>query len=157
MSKSLGNILTIRELLKEYNGEVLRFAMLSTHYRQPINFSRELLESSYKQLRKIYLSMNLRPLTGDVSNNIPESLLDDMNTPLAITEIHDLVKKLNNHNINDNEWVKYKNNLQFYGNLMGLFNISNIDSLKSKEILIDNKEKKGDRNFNQRKEFSSTE
>ena len=141
MSKSLGNILTIRELLKEYNGEVLRFAMLSTHYRQPINFSRDLLESSYKQLRKIYSSMNLRPLNGELNYDIPASLLDDMNTPLAITEVHDLVKKLNNHNISDSEWIKYKNNLQFYGNLMGLFNISDVDSLKKKEILIDNNEK----------------
>ena len=48
MSKSLGNIMTIRELLNEYDGEVLRFAMLSSHYRQPINFSKDLLDSSKK-------------------------------------------------------------------------------------------------------------
>ena len=57
MSKSLGNIMTIRELLNEYDGEVLRFAMLSSHYRQPINFSKDLLDSSKKQLNRMNQSL----------------------------------------------------------------------------------------------------
>ena len=124
MSKSVGNILTIRELLKEYDGEVLRFAMLSSQYRKPINFSKELLESSKKQLNKIYQSFQLRSLKEDQNNIdiIPESLLDDMNTPLAISEIHEIVKNLNNPSIDDQEWIKLKKQLKFYGKLMGLFN-----------------------------------
>jgi len=126
MSKSIGNILTIRELLKEYDGEVLRFAMLSSQYRKPINFSKELLESSKKQLNKIYQSFQLRSLKEDQNNvdTIPESLLDDMNTPLAISEIHEIVKNLNNPSIDDQEWIKLKKQLKFYGKLMGLFNYS---------------------------------
>ena len=126
MSKSIGNILTIRELLKEYDGEVLRFAMLSSQYRKPINFSKELLELSKKQLNKIYQSFQLRSLKEDQNNvdTIPESLLDDMNTPLAISEIHEIVKNLNNPSIDDQEWIKLKKQLKFYGKLMGLFNYS---------------------------------
>ena len=122
MSKSLGNILTIRKLLKDYDGEILRFAMLSTHYRQPINFTNELLDSSQKQLNKIYSSLNLRTINEvAIVESIPKSLLDDMNTPLAISEIHELVKKLNDKNLDDREWAKNKNLIKFYGKLMGLF------------------------------------
>ena len=53
-----------------------------------------------------------------------DSLLDDINTPLAISEIHELVKKLNDNRISDEEWISCKNKIQLYGNLMGLFSKS---------------------------------
>ena len=56
------------------------------------------------------------------SELITESLLDDMNTPLAISEIHELVKNLNDSNTSDEEWLKNKNKMKFYGKLLGLFN-----------------------------------
>ncbi|PPR41729.1 MAG: Cysteine--tRNA ligase [Alphaproteobacteria bacterium MarineAlpha5_Bin12] len=138
MSKSLGNILTIRDLLKKYNGEILRFAMLSTHYRKPINFSKDLLSSSYKQLHKIYSSLNSRSLENKVTHDIPNSLLDDMNTPLAIAEIHELVKKLNDSSISDNEWIECKSKIKRYGDLMGLFMRSNFQELEVEENKLNN-------------------
>ena len=107
---------------KGFSPESIRYTLLSTHYRQPINFTNELLDSSQKQLNKIYSSLNLRTINEEtIVESIPKSLLDDMNTPLAISEIHELVKKLNDKNLDDKEWLKNKNLIKFYGELMGLF------------------------------------
>ena len=142
MSKSIGNILTIRKLLEDYDGEVLRFAMLSSHYRQPINFSRELLESSKKQLNKIYSSLNLRSIDGESKiETIPESLLDDINTPLAISELHELTKKLNDKNISDKDWIYYNNKIKNYGQIMGILNSKPDIWLEKKQREISQKDK----------------
>ena len=101
MSKSLGNFRTVRDLLQSYRGEVLRFALLSAHYRSPLNFSPELLEQAEVTLSSLYGTLRA---VADVqpSGNIDLSaepfysaLNDDLNTPLAIAEIHALSKELN--------------------------------------------------------------
>ena len=94
MSKSLGNFITIDELKKNYNGQVIRLAMLSTHYSQPFDWNNEILESSKKNLDKWY------EFYSDKDEEIlPENLkflLDDLNTPLMISNIHELFKKAKN-------------------------------------------------------------
>ena len=100
MSKSLGNVKTVRELLEQYPGETLRFALLSAHYRSPLNFSRELLDSAQSTLDGFYLALRN---AGDVESAKPAignspvftALLDDLNTPSAIAELHQLAKALN--------------------------------------------------------------
>ena len=100
MSKSLGNVKTVRELLEQYPGETLRFALLSAHYRSPLNFSRELLDSAQSTLDGFYLALRN---AGDVESIEPAignspvftALLDDLNTPAAIAELHQLAKALN--------------------------------------------------------------
>ena len=100
MSKSLGNVKTVRELLEQYPGETLRFALLSAHYRSPLNFSRELLDSAQSTLDSFYLALRN---AGDVESVEPAignspvftALLDDLNTPAAIAELHQLAKALN--------------------------------------------------------------
>ena len=100
MSKSLGNVKTVRELLEQYPGETLRFALLSAHYRSPLNFSRELLDSAQSTLDGFYLALRN---AGDVESAKPAignspvftALLDDLNTPAAIAELHQLAKALN--------------------------------------------------------------
>ena len=57
MSKSLGNVRTVRELLEQYSGETLRFALLSAHYRSPLNFSKELLDNAQATLDGFYLAL----------------------------------------------------------------------------------------------------
>ena len=86
MSKSLGNFVTMRELLADWPGEVLRFNMLRTHYRQPIDWTMKSLEESAKTLDDWYA------LAGDVSGGsvggaVLDALCDDLNTPHAITEL----------------------------------------------------------------------
>ncbi|MFZ5677871.1 MAG: cysteine--tRNA ligase [Pseudomonadota bacterium] len=91
MSKSLGNFLTINEVLQDWPGEVLRFNMLRTHYRQPIDWTVKGLEESTRILDGFYNSAAVR-LTEDVRIAAPvlEALCDDLNTPRAIAELHAL-------------------------------------------------------------------
>ena len=100
MSKSLGNVRTVRELLEQYSGETLRFALLSAHYRSPLNFSKELLDNAQSTLDGFYLALRN---AGDTLVEASEAhlspvfgaLLDDLNTPAAIAKLHQLAKALN--------------------------------------------------------------
>ncbi len=101
MSKSLGNFRTVRELLEQYHGEVIRFALLSAQYRSELGFSKDLLDQSKASLDAIYGALRkVGQIEPDSSVDIAQTpayraLLDDLNTPLAISEMHQLVKQLN--------------------------------------------------------------
>lgn len=89
MSKSLGNFFTIHDLLRDWPGEVLRFNMLRTHYRQPMDWTAKGLEESEKILDRWY------DLVGDggdgaLSGAVLDALADDLNTPKMIAELHAL-------------------------------------------------------------------
>jgi cysteinyl-tRNA synthetase len=89
MAKSAGNFITIRELLADWPGEVVRFNMLRTHYRQPMDWTLRGLEESAKTLDDWYA------LAGDaegeaVSGQLLQALNDDLNTPAAIAGLHGL-------------------------------------------------------------------
>ena len=89
MSKSLGNFITIRDLLKDWPGETVRFNMLQTHYRQPMNWTVSGLRDAEKTLDQWYV------LTGDVAPgylcaDTVDALADDLNTPKAFTALHEL-------------------------------------------------------------------
>ncbi|MES2473289.1 MAG: cysteine--tRNA ligase [Pseudomonadota bacterium] len=87
MSKSLGNFYTIRDLLADWPGEVLRFNMLRTHYRQPIDFTLAGLKESWKTLERWYEVTE--PLVDPAPNAaFFEALSDDLNTPAAIASLH---------------------------------------------------------------------
>tara|TARA_R100000005_G_scaffold67464_1_gene35571 strand:+ start:5514 stop:6890 length:1377 start_codon:yes stop_codon:yes gene_type:complete len=124
MSKSLGNFRTVRELLTHYRGEVLRFALLSAHYRSPLNFSTDLLAQAEANLGSFYTA--LRSVQG-----VPESdevdlrtegfycaLEDDLNTPLAIAELHALAKQLHKAAAADKPLLKAR--LLAAGQLLGI-------------------------------------
>src|SRR4029079_16922662 len=89
MSKSLGHFFTIREVLADWQGDVIRLAMLSTHYRQPINWSVKGLEEAEKALASFFdaasADAEARPAQG-----VLEALVDDLNTPQAIAQMHGL-------------------------------------------------------------------
>ncbi len=89
MSKSLGNFFTIRELFDQWPGEVLRFNMLKTQYRQPIDWTVKALEDSWKTLDDFYaLAGDVVP--GEIPGAVLEALEDDLNTPKLIAELHGL-------------------------------------------------------------------
>jgi cysteinyl-tRNA synthetase len=88
MSKSLGNFVTIRELLADWPGEVLRLNMLKTHYRSPINWTTHELESSQKILDRWYEFIADEPPGPERLNFVVDPLLDDLNAPLAISRLH---------------------------------------------------------------------
>ena len=89
MSKSLGNFVTIHELLKDWPGEVVRFTMLQTHYRQPINWTVAGLREAQKNLDRWYaLTADVQP--GYLCTDALDALLDDLNTPKAFAALHEL-------------------------------------------------------------------
>jgi cysteinyl-tRNA synthetase len=89
MSKSLGNFVTIHELLKDWPGEVVRFTMLQTHYRQPINWTVSGLRDAQKNLDNwVALTGNIAP--GYLCADALDALLDDLNTPKAFAALHEL-------------------------------------------------------------------
>jgi cysteinyl-tRNA synthetase len=89
MSKSLGNFFTINELLQDWPGEVLRFNMLRTHYRQPIDWTVKGLEESEKTLDRWYEFAG-RGDSAFLSDHIVDALADDLNTPKMLAELHAL-------------------------------------------------------------------
>jgi cysteinyl-tRNA synthetase len=91
MSKSLGNFVTIRDLLKEWPGDVLRFQMLMTHYRQPIDWTKVATEQAATALDAFQeVTKMTEGRDGRISSAVLLALADDLNTPLAIAELHRL-------------------------------------------------------------------
>jgi cysteinyl-tRNA synthetase len=93
MSKSLGNFRTVEELLQRWPGEVIRMALLSAHYRSPLDITDELLAVSKAQLDYWYGVLRRNPSSGKVEgDNLAEALDEDMNTPLAFSLLHNLAR-----------------------------------------------------------------
>ncbi len=88
MSKSLGNFFTIRDLLADWPGEVLRFNMLRTHYRQPIDWTVKGLEESWKTLDDWYWVVGDAAGCTSIPDKVLEALGDDLNTHQVITALH---------------------------------------------------------------------
>ena len=99
MSKSLGNFVTVHELLESWPGEAIRLAMLGTHYHQPINWTEENLRQAKEALDRFYTALrqtiDIKPENTPVPASVLSALCDDLNTPLAISEFHELVTELN--------------------------------------------------------------
>ena len=102
MSKSLGNIIRVRDLLKKEHGEVVRFALVSTHYRQPLDWTSETLQRARQSLDKIYrVLMDFRfnsaksPIQPNI-NRIKEALSSDVNTPEALSVMFKVCKEIKN-------------------------------------------------------------
>jgi len=89
MSKSLGNFVTIHDLLKDWPGEVVRFAMLQTHYRQPINWTVSGLRDAQKNLDN-WVALTADAAPGYLCTDALDALLDDLNTPKAFAALHEL-------------------------------------------------------------------
>ena len=97
MSKSLGNFFTVHDLLDEFPGEAIRLTLLSAHYRQPLDFTRDGLKASKATLDRWYGALRGEPAPADM--DVPFDMLaaleDDLNTPLAISHLHELAGAVN--------------------------------------------------------------
>ena len=99
MSKSLGNFFTVREVLKHYAPEVVRFFILGSHYRSPLNYSEENLEAARQGLTRLYTA--LRGIeaesapAGEAAARFHAAMRDDFNTPEAISVLFDLAREIN--------------------------------------------------------------
>ncbi|MDQ0466329.1 cysteinyl-tRNA synthetase [Caulobacter ginsengisoli] len=121
MSKSLGNVIIPHDLLKVYPGEVLRWALLSAHYRQPLDWTEELIDQSRKALDRLYgvLRRVMDVQANDVGppNAFLEALSDDLNSPKAIAELFALGKAL--ETADEADRPRLKGELLAAANLMG--------------------------------------
>ncbi|WP_444905138.1 cysteine--tRNA ligase [Microbulbifer sp. CnH-101-E] len=100
MSKSLGNFRMVKDLLSQYPGEVLRFALLSAHYRSELNFSADLLDQAWRTLDTLYGALReteaVEAEAADLNDTaFIKALEDDLNTPIAISELHQIARDLN--------------------------------------------------------------
>ncbi len=100
MSKSLGNFFTVREILKLYKGEEIRYFVLASHYRSPLNYSDQLLDSARSALTRLYnclRGLDISDVTADdvAVEKFKQAMDDDFNTPEALAVLFDLANQIN--------------------------------------------------------------
>jgi len=132
MSKSLGNFFTVNDLLQKHHGEVIRLALLSAHYRQPLDFSEEKLQECKVTLEKWYSALGncteIENEYADLSQRhqlqvfgpAEEALCDDLNTPQAMTELNQLAAKIFKLPLGSDERKKLSHTLRYSAQFLGL-------------------------------------
>ena len=122
MSKSIGNIRLVHDLKSQYSGEVLRLTLLSAHYRQPLNWTKEIINQNSKMLDRFYRSLkelqDVEITSEKLSDEVMKSFLDDLNTPKVLAELNTLSNKLSL--ANKEEKINIKNNLIAAGKILGI-------------------------------------
>ncbi|MCK9396021.1 MAG: cysteine--tRNA ligase [Methylobacter sp.] len=128
MSKSLGNFFTVREVLKRYRGEIIRFFILSSHYRSPLNYSDESLNDAKAGLDRLYTALRGVETVAEAAveesykNRFELAMDDDFNTPVALSVLFDLARELNKaKEADDQEKAEtLATNLKYLGGLLGI-------------------------------------
>ena len=125
MSKSEGNVLFVHDLVKEFPGEILRLALLSAHYRQPLDWSDETLKSARRMLDRLYGAIrgidvsNEARAAAEAPQSLVAALEDDLNSPKALAEFFALARELNKTS-DDTEKQRLAASMYAAGDLMGL-------------------------------------
>ena len=121
MSKSLGNFYTVQDLLSEFPGEAIRLALLKTHYRQPLDFTKDGIAEAKRELDGFYGALRGWEEHPDSKMETPAviaALSDDLNTPLALSHLHELAGDINK--AEGEEKAEASNCLLIAGKLLGL-------------------------------------
>ncbi|RYY91918.1 MAG: cysteine--tRNA ligase, partial [Alphaproteobacteria bacterium] len=122
MSKSLGNVKLIHDLLQHFDGETMRLALMSAHYRQPLDWTEALLTQSKATLDRLYNALrrmkDVAPYHTGAPDGVLAALCDDLNTPLALAELSALATEANKAEPED--WPRMKGQLLAAGQLLGL-------------------------------------
>ena len=172
MSKSLGNFFTVRDILSEFSGQVIRFFLLSAHYRNPVNFSKELILQAKAGMERLAnskerLIFTISHAKGQMNESelelvsalenhrdrFIEAMDDDINTADAISIIFELAR-FSNTNVTENsslEWAE--KNLSLFNELTGVLNIikaedtASIDNEQIEKLIKDRVEAKKNKDF----------
>ena len=131
MSKSLHNFITIRDLLNDWDADTFRFFVLSTHYRSPIDFSKDSLHQSQKSLEKIkkfYTSLDVEGSNAEsdlealtvAKKEFFNSMDDDFNTPKAIASIFVLISDCKSIDLSDDDKIAVKSFLDDVSQILGI-------------------------------------
>ena len=122
MSKSLGNIILVNDLTQKYHGEVIRLALLSSHYRQGLDWNEKVIHQAKKLLDKLYdLNEELKDIETSVDDQSFESIeiiFDDLNTPGLISEVNKLIKEADSVSYSQKAFLKSK--LLMIGRVLGI-------------------------------------
>lgn len=172
MSKSLKNFFTIREILDRYTGDVIRFFLLSVHYRNNISFDEECMESAYKSLsriKKAYFNLinfkdcanvNENKCLDDIrkyNSRFIDKMNDDFNTADAISVIFEFVKYINKNITNFNS-LELSKSIKIFDSFFGIFGLNYKEIEEFKEIENDVKEMVKKRmQFKQKKQFDQAD
>ena len=162
MSKSLGNISLVNELIKEFKGEVLRLTLVSAHYRQPLNWTRNIIKQNSTMLDRFY--RNLKELENietykdniQIDDNVIEGLYDDLNTPKVIAELNVLSNQIGSADKKMKAKIKY--NLLEVGKIIGILQnnpdkwfgygkSANLDETAIERLIKERNEARGNKNF----------
>jgi cysteinyl-tRNA synthetase len=111
MSKSLGNVVIIQDLMHQIHGQVVRWALLGSHYRQPLDWTQELVHQSTAALNRLYTAVESLPYTEweaevdktYIDEEILRALCDDLNTPLVAKRLHEIAHNINTALSEDNK------------------------------------------------------
>jgi len=138
MSKSLGNFFTVREILKLYKGEEIRYFVLASQYRSPLNYSDQLLDTARTALSRLYNTLRDLDVPDDYDENDPavekfkQAMDDDFNTPEALAVIFDLANQVNRLRETDADAALHKAAvLKKLANVLGLLEQDPVEFLQS--------------------------
>ena len=137
MSKSLGNFFTIREVLQQYHPEVIRYFLLASHYRSPLNYSEENLETAKASVTRLYSALEGVALAEAAVNSAFEqqfmlAMNDDFNTPQAMAVLFDLAKE-----VNKTQDAALAGLLKKLGNQIGLLQVEAVQFFQSQPSVSD--------------------
>ena len=123
MSKSLGNIILVKDLIKDHHGEVIRLALLSSHYRQGLDWNDKIIHQAKKLVSKIYQILDdlkdIKIENVTLDNSSISIIFDDFNTPGLIAELNKIAKKYSSDDKDNKQLIKSK--LTLIGSVLGLF------------------------------------
>jgi cysteinyl-tRNA synthetase len=126
MSKSLGNFFTVREILKHFRAEEVRYFILTSHYRSPLNYDEEHLFNARQALTRFYTALrgmpDTRPAGGEAFvESFMQAMKDDFNTPVALAAMFDLVRELNRaREDNSDKAAGLAAQLKYLGDILGI-------------------------------------
>lgn len=165
MSKSLGNVVTVHELLEHWPGEALRLTLLSAQYRQPLDWSEDAVGESKRRLDRMYRALReLEDVAVDPAVDAPEAFVaaleDDLNTPQALSVMAEVVGQANNATETADR-TKLKSQLLACGELLGILqhppagwlrgecggSPSDIDPAQIEALIVERNQARAERNF----------
>ena len=155
MAKSLGNIILVKDLAENYHGEVIRLALLSSHYRQGLDWNEKVIHQANKLINKLYeIKDDLDDVTiSDKNENNLDAisiLMDDLNTPGLITELNNIVKE---YNSSDSEKENIKSRLSLISSVLGILEDETFNEIseefknKINDMVLKRSEAKNNKDF----------
>ena len=155
MAKSLGNIILVKDLAENYHGEVIRLALLSSHYRQGLDWNEKVIHQANKLINKLYeIKDDLDDVTiSDKNENNLDAisiLMDDLNTPGLITELNNIVKE---YNSSDSDKVNIKSRLSLISSVLGILEDETFNEIseefknKINDMVLKRSEAKNNKDF----------